>query len=334
MPHQPGHNPQQPGGAAVDEFELLRRRLKQRGATRGEGQQRDINRRFAALGGLPSGAAFKIRQQATEAAERQTSEDVQDVNVLEAQTRRQERQAQLGREFAREERIGAQEFAGQQAALGREFQTSERLGAQGFGSEQARLDREFATGQQISAQEFAASERQAGQAFAAAEARLGREFTSGEAALARDFAREEAATGRQFQEIQAQFQREHETALTNLGIESNENMAMLDRELKKEGLDIQKLVADNNIEQGRIEGQLNTFATFVNAIGPMKAAGFSDGEVTDMVGALGIDFPESTIKKLVGKKNVNKLKASADAGTFVPEGNAQSKTGFNPFASS
>jgi hypothetical protein len=293
--------PQQPG-AGPDEFELLRRRLQQRGATRGEARQRDLNRRFAAAGGLPSGAAFKIRQQAQEAAERQTSEDVQDINVIEAQTRRQEREAQRGREFAREERIGAQEFAGQQAQLGREFQTTERLGAQGFGSEQARLDREFATGQQISAQEFAASERQAGQAFAAAEARLGREFTAGEAALARDFAREEAETGRAFQEIQAQFQREHETSLTNLGIESNENLARLDRDLRKEGLDIQRLVADSNIEQGKVEAQLNTYATFVNSIGPLAEAGFSDHEINDMVGALGIDFPEREISRVIQKR--------------------------------
>ena len=295
MPHIPGHTEQPqagaPGGGAVDEFELLRRRLKQRGATRGEAQQRDLNRRFAATGGLPSGAAFKIRQQAQEAAERQTSEDIQDVNVLQAQTLRQEREAERQREFTGEQARLGREFTGEQARLGREFATQERLGSQEFAGEQAALERGFAR-----------DERQAAQAFAAAEAALGREFTAGEAALARDFAREEAATGRKFQEIQAQFQREHETTLTNLGIESNENIAMLDRELRRDGLDIQKLVAESNIEQSKVEAQLNTFATFVNAIGPMSEAGFNQHEIADMVGALGIDFPESEISKQINKK--------------------------------
>lgn len=276
----PQQQPGAPGGGPVDEFELLRRRLKQRGATRSEARQRDLDRRFAATGGLPSGAAFKIRQQAQEAAERQTSEDVQDVNILQAQTLRQERESERQREFA-----------GEQARLGREFATQERLGTQEFRAGQSELERGFA-----------ADERRAAQAFASAEAALGREFTAGEAALARDFAREEAATGRRFQEIQAQFQREHETALTNLGIESNENIAMLDRELKRDGLDIQRLVANSNIEQGKVEAQLNTFATFVNAIGPMSEAGFNQHEINDIVGALGIDFPESEVAKMINKK--------------------------------
>ena len=127
MPHQPGHvAPNEP----IDEFEIMRRRLKARGAAGQEGQQRQLNRQFASLGNLPSGAAFKIRQQAQVAGERQVSENLQDVNVLQAQTQRAEREAEKQRTFQTGERIGSQQFAGTQAGLQRGFQTAERLGGE------------------------------------------------------------------------------------------------------------------------------------------------------------------------------------------------------------
>lgn len=314
MPHIAGHVEEQQGQQAgpPDEFELMRRRLKRRGASRGEEQQRDLNRRFAAAGNLPSGAAFKIRQEAQEGAERQTSEDIQGVNIAEAQTRRQEReaekqrtfageQAQLGREFATQERLGSQEFAGTQARLGEAFTTRERVASQGFGSEQARLAREFATGERISAQDFAASERLAQNSFAAAEAALGREFTKGEAELARSFAREEAATGRDFATNQAQFQREHESAMQALGIASTENIALLDRELQQQGIDIQEMLAESQIDTAKAEGVLNSFATFTNSIGPLREAGMNPVQISKVFGDLKLGIPAKKISKFIGK---------------------------------
>jgi hypothetical protein len=99
----------------VDEFELMRKRLKQRGATTGQERQQELSRQFASLGNLPSGAAIKTRQQAATASERATNEATQDINILEAQTLRQEREGEAQRGLQRElqsEQIGFQEREG------------------------------------------------------------------------------------------------------------------------------------------------------------------------------------------------------------------------------
>jgi len=95
-----------------DEFELMRRRLRRRGAAQGEEQQRGLSRQFAALGTAPSGAAIKAKQQAAQAQARNISEGLQDVNILEAQTRRGERESLAQRDLQRElqtQQLGAQE---------------------------------------------------------------------------------------------------------------------------------------------------------------------------------------------------------------------------------
>lgn len=99
----------------IDEFEIMRQRLRRRGATTGQERQRELSRQFAALGNLPSGAAIRARQQTAQAQERATNEALQDVNVLQAQTQRAEREAQAGRDLQRElqtQQIGFQEREG------------------------------------------------------------------------------------------------------------------------------------------------------------------------------------------------------------------------------
>jgi hypothetical protein len=288
---QQAQKPEQP----ADEFELMRRRIRQRGQAQGAEQQRALNRRFAAAGNLPSGAAFKIRQQAATAQERGTSEQVQDVNIQQAQVLRQEREAErqrqfageqagLGRQFAREERIGSQEFGAGQAQLGREFARGERLGAETFASAEALAERGFR-----------ADERAAGQAFAAAEAALGRKFSSGEAGKARDFAREEAATGRTFAAQQAAEDRIHQETMSTLGFESNERIAALDYEIRKSGNTIQKMLANNQISKDRQEGVLNSMATFVNSIGPLRDAGLDPAQISDVFDELDTGLPNTLI---------------------------------------
>lgn len=116
------NRPATPRPGQVDEFELMRRRLKARGATTGQERQQELSRQFASLGNLPSGAAIKTRQQAATASERATNEALQDVNILEAQTLRQEREAQAGRDLQRELQTN-------QLSAAREMQT-EQLGVQ------------------------------------------------------------------------------------------------------------------------------------------------------------------------------------------------------------
>ena len=86
---------------ALDEFEIMRRRLRQRGAARGEEAQRGLQRQFAALGTLPSGAALRQQQITARETEQLTGRELQDVAILEAQTRRAEREAQAQRGLQR-----------------------------------------------------------------------------------------------------------------------------------------------------------------------------------------------------------------------------------------
>ena len=69
---------------AVDEFDLMRKRLKARGAVRGEEATRTAKRTAASLGNLPSGAAIKTQQLAQQSSDRLLSEDIQGVNIAEA----------------------------------------------------------------------------------------------------------------------------------------------------------------------------------------------------------------------------------------------------------
>ena len=55
---------------AVDEFDLMRKRLKARGAVRGEEATRTAKRTAASLGNLPSGAAIKTQQLAQQSSDR------------------------------------------------------------------------------------------------------------------------------------------------------------------------------------------------------------------------------------------------------------------------
>ena len=136
-PFNQNQNQNQSPNAPIDEFEIMRRRLKQRGAVTGKEQQRDISRQFAAMGNLPSGAALKVRQQAQEAQERATSGALQDVNILEAQTRRGERESEAGRLLQRD-------LATQQAETQLGLAREQRAGAFDIASLGAQTDLEKA----------------------------------------------------------------------------------------------------------------------------------------------------------------------------------------------
>jgi len=86
----------------MDEFELMRRRLRQRGAVTGQERQQELSRQFASLGNLPSGAALKARQQAAVGLERANNEAIQDVNMAEAETLRAEREGARERNLKRD----------------------------------------------------------------------------------------------------------------------------------------------------------------------------------------------------------------------------------------
>lgn len=102
----------------IPEFELLKQKATQRARIAGQEASGAIKRRFAALGGLQTGAAIKAQSIAQEKARRGGEEQVQQLGLAEVAeaTRRGERAEELG---LRKEAFG---FQKEEAAKGHEFQ--------------------------------------------------------------------------------------------------------------------------------------------------------------------------------------------------------------------
>jgi hypothetical protein len=130
-------------GGPADEFELMRRRVKQESQAAGQKRQQELKRQFARTGGLQSGAF--IKQSGIEAQEQQQAQQraVEGVDIAEAGVRRQELEAEKQRTFASGEAQKQRTFQSLQAQLGREFSASERLAAQDFSSMEAGIQRDF-----------------------------------------------------------------------------------------------------------------------------------------------------------------------------------------------
>ena len=149
------------GGNMIDpsaRFERLRQRAKQEQSATTQQQKEALQRRFAALGQLGSGADIKTGQLAEEAGQKQLGrvqegirnieeEDILRRQEIKAQREFQASEAAKGRQFAAEqaeiarqaglEQLGVQqEFAAEQAKLGRDFQSSEALAARTQQAEQ------------------------------------------------------------------------------------------------------------------------------------------------------------------------------------------------------
>lgn len=320
MPHQPGHPaPAQP--QQVDEFEIMRRRLKARGAATGEQQQRDISRQFAAAGNLPSGAAFKIRQQAQTAAERGTSEALQDVNVLQAQTQRAERESAAQREL---QRFGITEQA-------RVTERGQTLGAetaqrgQDIGLSQAELQAKTALGvagiSAESATEIANIQGQFGEeaqvrSIAAAKANIATQIQGQKDLQALDATSKAYLQGldhdARLNELNVSL--EGQKLMQRMELDQQLTIAEWEKSLKQQGLDIQSALADAQIPLLEQEHKLNQFATVVNAFEPMRAAGFDSQDVANIMNSLGLDFGQEFIQQAFEKKGVTQAGTPGIAG--------------------
>lgn len=109
-------------GKQLPEFQVLRDRAQQRARVAGQEAGGAINRRFAALGGLQSGAAIKTAQVAREQAQRVGEEQIGQLDLAEAATQRQQEQVKEQRDFQAGEAFKGREFAAKESGLGRELQ--------------------------------------------------------------------------------------------------------------------------------------------------------------------------------------------------------------------
>ncbi|MAH48282.1 hypothetical protein CMI37_20830 [Candidatus Pacearchaeota archaeon] len=242
-----------------DEFELMRRRLRRRGAVQGQEQQRDLSRQFAALGTAPSGAAIKARQQAAQAQERITSEGLQDVNILEAQTRRGERENLAQRELQKElqqRQLGFQEREGlAQRELQRDLQEAQIAGQFELAQLSATTDLEkarMAGATQIELQEMQNET-------------LLKERQLVEAGTDRRLAKQ-LASSREMFDIEQAFR---------------EEQSSIQEDLAERGMSIQ--------EQ---EFKINQTITALNSIDVLIGAGFGQGEIGAIIAALELPFQD------------------------------------------
>ena len=147
-------------------FERQRTLAKQESNAQAQEAKGAMQRRFAAMGRLNSGAAVKneqqINQQSNEALQKrlQAVQDAEDTEGL----RRQE--IDEARKFQSSEREASQSFASREAGLGREFSRGERLGSQDFAAMQADLQRKYGTSEREASQVFAKGQQEAGFKFA------------------------------------------------------------------------------------------------------------------------------------------------------------------------
>lgn len=220
-----------------DQFEILRRRAKQRSATEAGESQQAIRRRFAALGSLSSGAAIKQEQLAGEAVRRRGEESIQNIDFAEQQ------------ELQRRKEIGeAREFQAGESRLGREAIAGESALSRAFAGEQAGIQRGFQS-----------KESELGRGFQAGESALGRGFVAGESRLDRA---ERAATLASQQGFASQQQKDN--------IEANLVLATKNDTLQRE-----LAAATNDIQKEQIKAQLDINEANINSAELMNQNGLN-----------------------------------------------------------
>jgi len=161
-------------GAMDRRYALASQQMRRQEQQQSEKEKEALRRRFAAQGGLGSGASIKAEQVAgQESAKRLGQAESQlEMSRLGEQARQEE--IEQARSFQRGEREAGQTFAGTQAELGRKFATSERLGGQEFAGTQAELGRKFTTSERMGAQEFAGTQASKQMEFAREQNRMNR----------------------------------------------------------------------------------------------------------------------------------------------------------------
>lgn len=188
------------------QFDILRKRARQAATTATQQEREGLQRRFASIGQVGSGAQIRAEAQAADRAAKRLGQAEETVSLAELGERQRQKEIGEARAFARGEREASQMFGAEQAGLQRRF-----------AAEQAGLGREFARGERMGSQDFAKGERMGSQdfAFRAEEARR--------IAQESQFGRAQAFAKRQLDTAIEQFDREF--VRDSATIEFNKRMA-------------------------------------------------------------------------------------------------------------
>ena len=134
----------------MPQYDLARQRAVQQNAADKQANLDALQRRFANLGNLNSGAQLKQEENLNNQSAVNLANANEGINA--------QQQAEILR---RKEVLQGQEFSANQANLQRQFQTGERIGGQEFQAGQAGEQRKFQTGERIGSQEFQGAQNQA-----------------------------------------------------------------------------------------------------------------------------------------------------------------------------
>lgn len=124
-------------------FALQRKRAEQSLNSQGQLQNDAIQRRFAAMGGLNSGAYIKAQETARQEADQNRQSAMESIDTAEAADVARQKEILSGREFQRAERLGSQDFSRQEREGSQKFAHMERLDSQNFTAGEAAKMREF-----------------------------------------------------------------------------------------------------------------------------------------------------------------------------------------------
>ncbi len=106
-----------------------------------------LDRRFASLGGLNSGAALKAQENVQRNADRASADRNMEIDSAEQGEAQQAREVEKNRQFARSEREASQGFQSGEAGKNRAFSSSEREASQGYGTKERLAGEKFSSGQ-------------------------------------------------------------------------------------------------------------------------------------------------------------------------------------------
>lgn len=116
----PAYKPYDPN-TTKSKYDVLRTRARQDANTAAQQNVGALQRRFAAQGMVNSGEAIKQEQLAREASDKGAEQAGQNIDFAQAQEQQAAQDAENQRSFAREERLGGQEFQAGEAEKARGF---------------------------------------------------------------------------------------------------------------------------------------------------------------------------------------------------------------------
>ena len=184
-------------------FEIASNQLKKNESQTKQQEKEALQRRFASMGGLGSGASIKTEQMAEQASGKRLAEGMGNIEMSKlAEQARQEEIAQQ-QAYGTSERQAGQAYGTSERQAGQAFGTSERMAGQAYGSMERKAGQAYGTSERQAGQAFAGDQAAMARLYGTTEREAGQAFASGQNQAARDFATSERIGGQEFQSGQA-----------------------------------------------------------------------------------------------------------------------------------